>query len=142
VLVAKKHKKNESVQEVHKTYRTLLYEHIFSELEVKQEQRLRSILLARPEADDATNWLEYLEDNLPFPFKAKIAGDRVGADEDQPVTVVNYGGYYPDSGLVVQAQKGQKTGFIPLWQLTADSRTKRGRILNDYWMWYLTMEFF
>jgi len=142
VLVAKKHKKNESVQEVRKTYRTLLYEHIFSELEVKQEQRLRSILLARPEADDATNWLEYLEDNLPFPFKAKIAGDRVGADEDQPVTVVTYGGYYPDSGLVVQAQKGQKTGFIPLWQLTADSRTKRGRILNDYWMWYLTMEFF
>ncbi len=142
LLGAEKRKKLESLQRVRKTHRTLLYENIFSELEEKQAHRLQSILLDQPEADDTTNWLEYLEANLSFPFKAKISGDIKQTGKDQPVTVVNYGGYSPDHGLIVQVQKGRELEFIPLYQLIANPRTKVGRILKDYEQWYVIMESF
>ena len=136
-LVEEKRKKKDTLKKVQLAYRTLLYQNIFSELPPEQDQRLQAILLAHPEKNDEANWLAYLEQHLSFPFEASTSGDFAHWRRGRKATILSYGGFSPEYGLIVQARIGRETDFVPLAEFNGPAGSKIGEVLEDYQEWFL-----
>ncbi|MCB0595627.1 MAG: DnaJ domain-containing protein [Lewinellaceae bacterium] len=139
LLVEQKGKKKEPAKKVAQTYRTLLYQNAFSELPPEQDQRLQAILLANPAASDEANWLAYLEQHLHFPFGAFTHGLLSNWRRGRKVTILAYGGFAPEYGLIVQARIGRQTDFVPLAEFYGSPGSKEDQILEDYQEWHGVM---
>ena len=136
-LVKEKRKKKDTLKKVQLAYRTLLYQHVFAELPPAQDQRLQAILLAHPEKNDEANWLAYLEQHLSFPFEATTSGDYAHWRRGRKATILSYGGFSPEYGLIVQARIGRETDFVPLAEFHGPAGSKMGEVLEDYREWFL-----
>ncbi len=135
-LALEKRRSPEPGDSVRNTYRRLLYENVFAKLPEKQEQRLKSILLAHPTESDEANWIHYLEQQLPFPFDALTRGEYSDWAPGRPATVLKYGGFSPEYGLVVLARVGRQEDFVPLAEFYGPKGSKAHVVLKDYVVWY------
>ena len=117
-------------------YRELFYTYCLSDLPPTQQERLRQILLARPEGGDEENWLDYLEANMPMPVSVMTRGQWSQYRPGGKAEIYAYFGYSPESGLLVMAKIGKKNSQLPLAEFYAPLNSKVGELLNDYYEWF------
>lgn len=129
----KKVKQRDSEKETLATYRTLYHNNAWNEIPSKFRQPLINILLNEPSLHDEQNWVNYLEKNLTFPFKAKTKGllnnqrltvevfsDEIKIDENHGILVIASRNDYPIPYPLMDLEgKGKNEEVLKIFHLWA-----------------------
>ena len=128
-------KARDTEEDSHMSYRKLLHQYKWMDLDKAQAKRIRSILLSDLKMNDTENWMYYLA-KLDFPINAAIRG-LVAYPPNTKIKITGIAGLNNQNGVIVNVQLQKERGNYPVFDLKAiDNNSKLHTILEDYQEWF------
>ncbi len=118
------------------TYRTKYHSYTWEYLEDEQKAMLKEIMLAQPQLTDHENWMNYLNQNIRFPFDVVTIGN-LSNPPGLKAKLMNIEDVDATAGVVVNIRIPRVgTQAYPLMDLNcAKKKDKRQAILDLYHEW-------
>lgn len=112
------------------------YEKLYNEQERRINQFIESCR-SKDNSDIEDAWCEYLEENLQFPFEARIIDEPEPLEIGDIIKVTGIDGVYDLYGIVVIARKGRKKYWYSLCLLElVEKGGKNYQLVDDYNLWF------
>jgi len=118
------------------TYRTKYHSYTWEYLDDAEALALKEIMLAQPHRTDHQNWMDYLNQNIRFPFDVVTMGN-LNNPPGLKAKLMNIEGIDAAAGVLVNIRIPRVgTESYPLMDLTcAKKKDKRQAILDLYYEW-------
>ena len=110
--------------------KTITFENILDE--PNRDKRIEIVLVdTYDEGEQRAAFCVYLEDNIEFPFKAKLRNTK----KSEVFTVTRFSRLDPDIGIVCDVKIDGKSLKVPITEIEPIDNRKNDMIIKDYLKW-------